>query len=86
MFFFGRLLFMSTVHACGRWPVRLRVRRHTVNLRMTCVRADTVEDRILALQERKRKLVSAALGDGAAGMQGAGRLTLQDLHFLFSGP
>jgi SNF2 family DNA or RNA helicase len=44
-----------------------------------------VEDRILALQERKRALVEAALGDGAGGLQAAGRLTLADLQFLFTG-
>ncbi|CAL8466655.1 g6191 [Coccomyxa elongata] len=45
--------------------------------------ADTVEDRILALQEKKRKLAEAALGDGDTGVQ-ASRLTMEDLHFLFS--
>ena len=50
-----------------------------------CLHADTVEDRILALQERKRALVEAALGDGAGGLQAAGRLTLADLQFLFRG-
>lgn len=44
--------------------------------------ADTVEDRILALQEKKRKLAEAALGDGDAGVHA--RLTMEDLHFLFS--
>jgi SNF2 family DNA or RNA helicase len=42
-----------------------------------------VEDRILALQERKRGLVAGAFGEDAGGTM-AGRLTLDDLHFLFS--
>ena len=42
-----------------------------------------MEDRILALQEKKRKLAEAALGEGDAGVQ-ATRLTMEDLHFLFS--
>lgn len=43
----------------------------------------TVEERILALQDSKRKIVSAAFGDG--GSQQASRLTKEDLHYLFSG-
>ncbi|BDA41061.1 Helicase-like transcription factor CHR28 [Coccomyxa sp. Obi] len=50
---------------------------------MRLIIADTVEDRILALQEKKRRLAEVALGDGDAGMQ-ASRLTMEDLHFLFS--
>lgn len=57
--------------------------------------AGTVEDRILALQDRKQQLASRALGDDdqadpdAAG-DGPGRtrlnnLSMQDLHFLFAG-
>lgn len=43
---------------------------------------DTVEDRILALQERKREMVASAFGeDGAAGRQT--RLTEEDLRYLF---
>ncbi|KAK9916313.1 hypothetical protein WJX75_001149 [Coccomyxa subellipsoidea] len=45
--------------------------------------ADTVEDRILALQEKKRRLADAALGNGEGGVQ-ASRLTMEDLHYLFS--
>ena len=45
--------------------------------------ADTVEDRILALQQKKRELAEAALGDGDGGVQ-ASRLTMEDLQFLFS--
>ncbi len=45
--------------------------------------ADTVEDRILALQEKKRELAEAALGDGDGGVQ-ASRLTMEDLQYLFS--
>lgn len=43
---------------------------------------DTVEDRILALQDRKREMVASAFGeDGAGGRQT--RLTEEDLRYLF---
>jgi len=41
----------------------------------------TVEDRILALQEKKKKLVDAALDENAA--SGLGRLGVRELGFLF---
>ena len=47
--------------------------------------AGTVEERILALQESKRKIVSAAFGDDSGGFQQTSRLTKEDLHFLFTG-
>ncbi|WJX21628.1 Helicase-like transcription factor chr28 [Trifolium repens] len=43
---------------------------------------DTVEDRILALQEEKRKMVASAFGEDHAGGSGA-RLTVDDLKYLF---
>lgn len=43
---------------------------------------DTVEDRILALQEEKRKMVSSAFGEDKAGNH-ATRLTVEDLKYLF---
>ncbi|XP_072991538.1 helicase-like transcription factor CHR28 isoform X1 [Typha latifolia] len=42
---------------------------------------DTVEDRILALQEEKRKMVSSAFGEQSGGH--ATRLTVEDLRYLF---
>ena len=42
---------------------------------------DTVEDRILALQEKKRELIESALDEGAS--QRIGRLGTKDLAFLF---
>ncbi|XP_073297854.1 helicase-like transcription factor CHR28 isoform X1 [Primulina huaijiensis] len=45
---------------------------------------DTVEDRILALQEDKRKMVASAFGEDQSGMP-ATRLTVEDLRFLFEG-
>lgn len=45
----------------------------------------TVEDRILALQEKKRQLVSSALSDGKQGTGTTNRLTMDDLRFLFGG-
>lgn len=47
---------------------------------------NTVEDRILALQDRKRAVVSAALDEqGRPGGVGGSKLTMEDLKFLFSG-
>lgn len=45
--------------------------------------AKTVEDRIIALQDQKRKLVEAALDEKAS--QGLGRLGRQELIYLFNG-
>ncbi|XP_010908905.1 helicase-like transcription factor CHR28 isoform X1 [Elaeis guineensis] len=45
---------------------------------------DTVEDRILALQEEKRKMVSSAFGEDQTGGH-ATRLTVEDLRYLFMG-
>ncbi|KAK6118173.1 hypothetical protein DH2020_048074 [Rehmannia glutinosa] len=45
---------------------------------------NTVEDRILALQEDKRKMVASAFGEDQSGGHGA-RLTVDDLRFLFEG-
>ncbi|CAI0415341.1 unnamed protein product [Linum tenue] len=43
---------------------------------------DTVEDRILALQDEKRKMVSSAFGEDQGGGT-ATKLTVEDLRFLF---
>ncbi|KAL2541270.1 SNF2 domain-containing protein/helicase domain-containing protein/zinc finger protein-related [Abeliophyllum distichum] len=43
---------------------------------------DTVEDRILSLQEDKRKMIASAFGDDQSGGT-ATRLTVEDLTFLF---
>ncbi|GAV62348.1 SNF2_N domain-containing protein/Helicase_C domain-containing protein/zf-C3HC4_2 domain-containing protein [Cephalotus follicularis] len=43
---------------------------------------DTVEDRILALQEEKRKMVASAFGEDHTGGT-ATRLTVEDLKYLF---
>ncbi|KAI9084982.1 hypothetical protein K1719_032974 [Acacia pycnantha] len=43
---------------------------------------DTVEDRILALQEEKRKMVASAFGEDQGGASGT-RLTVDDLKYLF---
>ncbi|GAB2284978.1 hypothetical protein Dimus_019433 [Dionaea muscipula] len=46
---------------------------------------DTVEDRILALQEDKRKIVADAFGENKSGSSGAGpTLTIGDLRYLFN--
>ena len=46
---------------------------------------DTVEDRILALQEKKRQLVRSALGEDSAGslQQGGPKLSVAELEALF---
>lgn len=45
---------------------------------------DTVEDRILALQEEKRKIVASAFGEDHVAGSGA-RLTIDDLKYIFLG-
>ncbi|GLC43495.1 hypothetical protein PLESTM_001479400 [Pleodorina starrii] len=47
--------------------------------------AGSVEDRILELQQAKRELVATALSEGRDSGTAAGRLSLDDLHFLFQG-
>jgi SNF2 family DNA or RNA helicase len=43
---------------------------------------NTVEDRILALQEQKQIMINQAMGEGGAGIRNM-RLGLQDLIHLF---
>ncbi|XP_052152217.1 helicase-like transcription factor CHR28 isoform X2 [Oryza glaberrima] len=43
---------------------------------------DTVEDRILALQEKKREMVASAFGEDKSGAHQT-RLTVEDLNYLF---
>ncbi|XVE92956.1 hypothetical protein REPUB_Repub01dG0148800 [Reevesia pubescens] len=45
---------------------------------------DTVEDRILSLQDEKRKMVASAFGEDQSGSS-ATRLTVEDLRYLFMG-
>lgn len=45
--------------------------------------AETVEDRIVSLQEQKRQFVDAALDEGES--KQLGRLSVQDLTYLFNG-
>ncbi|KAL7586262.1 hypothetical protein Lser_V15G36865 [Lactuca serriola] len=45
---------------------------------------DTVEDRILALQDEKRKMVASAFGEDQSGRSGP-HLTAEDLRYLFMG-
>ncbi|KAJ0965942.1 hypothetical protein J5N97_027080 [Dioscorea zingiberensis] len=44
---------------------------------------DTVEDRILALQEKKREMVASAFGEDESGSRQT-RLTVEDLKYLFA--
>nr|XP_017227107.1 PREDICTED: helicase-like transcription factor CHR28 [Daucus carota subsp. sativus] len=46
--------------------------------------SNTVEDRILGLQEEKRKMVASAFGEDPSGGTGS-RLTVEDLRYLFMG-
>ncbi|CAH9112249.1 unnamed protein product, partial [Cuscuta epithymum] len=58
---------------------RIRQSRSVTVLRLTV--KDTVEDRILALQEKKRKMVASAFGKDKNGSQET-RLTVEDLEYL----
>lgn len=46
--------------------------------------SDTVEDRLLELQEKKRLLASAALGQDVAAKQKLNKLSEKDILYLFS--
>lgn len=43
---------------------------------------DTVEDKILSLQEKKREMVASAFGEDESGSRQT-RLTVEDLRYLF---
>jgi len=43
-----------------------------------------VEDRIIVLQEKKRKLADGALGDSGTALKN-NKLTMQEIQFLFGG-
>jgi SNF2 family DNA or RNA helicase len=60
---------------------RIGQTRHVHVTRITV--ADTVEDRILQLQEKKREVINATFGADGGGV-GKAQLTSQDLVFLFS--
>lgn len=47
------------------------------------VAADSVEDRILDLQDKKRQMIDAAVGAGGEGGKIGTRLTIDDLRYLF---
>ncbi|KAM1033287.1 hypothetical protein TB2_036290 [Malus domestica] len=59
---------------------RIGQTRPVTVLRLTV--RDTVEDRILALQQKKREMVSSAFGEDKTG-GGQTRLTVEDLKYLF---
>ncbi|CAI9292704.1 unnamed protein product [Lactuca saligna] len=59
---------------------RIGQTRPVTVLRLTV--KDTVEDRILALQEKKRKMVASAFGDDDNGGSKT-RLTVEDMRYLF---
>lgn len=61
---------------------RIGQTRPVTVLRLTV--KDTVEDRILALQQKKREMVSSAFGEDEAGGRQS-RLTEKDLQYLFNG-
>lgn len=60
---------------------RIGQTRPVTVLRLTV--KDTVEDRILALQEKKRKMVASAFGEDEKGSSRT-RLTEEDLQYLFA--
>ena len=45
--------------------------------------ADSIEDRILELQGKKKELVDSALGEEGKGVMGA-RMSMQEVMFLFN--
>lgn len=59
---------------------RIGQTRHVHVTRITV--ANTVEDKILQLQERKREVINATFGDGSGA--GKAHMTRQDILFLFS--
>ncbi|KAL3522226.1 hypothetical protein ACH5RR_015060 [Cinchona calisaya] len=59
---------------------RIGQTRPVTVLRLTV--KDTVEDRILALQQKKREMVASAFGEDETGSRAA-RLTVEDLDYLF---
>ncbi|KAM7525122.1 hypothetical protein LguiA_015024 [Lonicera macranthoides] len=59
---------------------RIGQTRPVTVLRLTV--KDTVEDRILALQQKKREMVSSAFGEDETGSRQT-RLTVEDLNYLF---
>ncbi|XP_065877305.1 helicase-like transcription factor CHR28 [Euphorbia lathyris] len=59
---------------------RIGQTRPVTVLRLTV--KDTVEDRILALQEKKREMVASAFGEDETGGRQT-RLTVEDLNYLF---
>ncbi|XAR59134.1 DNA helicase [Bertholletia excelsa] len=61
---------------------RIGQTRPVTVLRLTV--KDTVEDRILALQQKKREMVASAFGEDENG-GGQSRLTIEDLEYLFRG-
>jgi SNF2 family DNA or RNA helicase len=44
---------------------------------------DTIEERIMNLQEQKKRIADSVLGEGTVRRQGAARLNIQDLMMLF---
>ncbi|CAO2043836.1 unnamed protein product [Urochloa humidicola] len=61
---------------------RIGQRRPVTVSRLTV--KDTVEDRILSLQEGKKKMIQSALGEDQSGGTAATRLTVEDLKYLFN--
>ncbi|XP_010268771.1 PREDICTED: helicase-like transcription factor CHR28 isoform X2 [Nelumbo nucifera] len=59
---------------------RIGQTRPVTVLRLTV--KDTVEDRILALQQKKREMVASAFGEDVTGSRQS-RLTVEDLNYLF---
>ncbi|CAG8470192.1 11603_t:CDS:10 [Dentiscutata heterogama] len=62
---------IDRVHRIGQFK-NVIIKRLTIK--------DTIEDRILILQDKKRELAAGALGEGSIKV---GRLTVEDLIFLF---
>ena len=67
----------------GPGTAQLASQQIACHVRRDPLAAGTIEDKMLALQDRKRKLIATAIGDGSASMQQANKLTQQELESLF---
>lgn len=69
---------VNRIHRIGQTAEKVRVRKFYV--------ANSVEERIVALQKRKKDVASEVLSDKGSGTGGSGaRPSLEDFHILFRG-
>jgi len=68
------VLFIFRLHRLGQ-------KRDVLVYRLIC--EDSVEERLLQLQEKKRKLSQQAIGDEFSTPQGGNKLTIEELRSFF---